>query len=512
MLWGIGIAGVLAIGDIGSIYLASQLIEPWRRILTVFAFLSEHLSVGFFVSSIAVFFYEWGAHAKDALDLSHQLGDLLDARGVRAIEDGMTELFERNEPLLGAHRRFIKELHSLDTDQNWARDADAAFLTLFVKQAADHAERLRSLREHLQLNPYDADQEFHLDFVQTSEFADKILTEQMSLLRTGDSYDTLSNPRTWSALKTGFYKACAEAVKQGAQMRRIFIMGREDDFHQKEDVRNLVDHYRLAASASIPNAKGGWYKIQIATPAVFLPFHVQAGDQHYGIFRHKRDAVAFKVVGNDVSNFVLVAAPPLGELARNFDQIWKHLEWVGPIVADDKKLAQKGLSRFIDAIFSREVGHLARDGRFEIVSTLASSKTRCDLPLLTAALKEKGIEVREFFVLSTNEQVADAPAATLAQGEAGTWIVKTCRADYAREQFPNWKFPHCRFINGAIPAHPYVFSIEGLKTSPAPPDGIGTNDEEHHGDPLGFIVADGLQNALDHARGFEHLWNSKEPT
>jgi hypothetical protein len=395
-LWGLFIAAVLAGGDVGSAYLASQVVEPWGRILKVFAFLLEHLSMGFFVSSIAVFFYEWGAHAKDALDLSHQLGDLLDARGVRAIEDGMAELFDRNELLLGAHRRFIKELHSLDTDQNWARDADAAFLTLFVKQAADHAERLRSLREHLQVNRDDADQEFHLDFVKTSEFADKILTEQMSLLKTGDSYDTLSNPRTWSALKTGFYKACDGAVKNGAQMRRIFIMPREGDIndaHHVEDVKNLVDHYRLAACAKRPNDKGGWYKIQVATPDVFTLFDVQRGDQHYGIFRHKSDAVAFKVVGNDVSNFVLVAAPPQGGLAKRFDQIWKHLEWDRPIISDDELAARKGCSRFIDAILAREVSHLERDGRLEIASTLASWKNPRDLPLFTKALNDKHIEV-----------------------------------------------------------------------------------------------------------------------
>src|ERR1044072_9184193 len=33
----------------------------------------EHLGVGFIVSAIAVFFYEWGAHIKDTVELSSKL-------------------------------------------------------------------------------------------------------------------------------------------------------------------------------------------------------------------------------------------------------------------------------------------------------------------------------------------------------------------------------------------------------------------------------------------------------
>jgi hypothetical protein len=65
-----------------------------------------------------------------------------------------------------------------------------------------------------------------------------------------------------------------------------------------------------------------------------------------------------------------------------------------------------------------------------------------------------------------------------------------------------------------VPTHPYVFSFEAVNSSPAQSSAEAEAFEEREGkdDPLGFIVANGLQSALDYARGFDQLWASNQPT
>jgi hypothetical protein len=78
-----------------------------RSSLITLAKLLDHLSVGFFVSSIAVVFYEWGSHAKHALDLSLQLGQLLRAEGEDRIRLGMQATFAGRDALQAQHEKFI---------------------------------------------------------------------------------------------------------------------------------------------------------------------------------------------------------------------------------------------------------------------------------------------------------------------------------------------------------------------------------------------------------------------
>ncbi|MEA2238131.1 MAG: hypothetical protein QOC81_2855 [Thermoanaerobaculia bacterium] len=477
------------------------------------AFVLEHLSVGFWVSSIAVLFYEWGSQAKSLFVLSQELGRLLQKEGEIAIRGGMTKILPLRPDLLRAHEKFVKALIDLDSAENWARDADVAFLTLFVEHAATYGGQLRTLRDHLIHDADDAGRPFHLDFTKL-DYADKILTQWMDLLGEGksDGYDTMSNPRTWSALKSGGFKeAGRKAVSRGAKMRRIFIMGREDDIHSVEDVRNLISHYQFAVCAK-DQGKGS-YRIQIATPEIFTPLAIPLENQHYGIFKKTvgdtTSSVAFKVKGTDVANFELVAVPPDGDLARDFNEIWDSLESSdeGPVVPETRNAIHEGASRFLDAVLSREARHLKKqqrrddeaadktDSHVEIVSTLESWKKRHDLPLFRKEIEP--FAVRHLLVLSQGENegaVVEEFRKEYAGATAGrgTREVKACHEDTFNERSRRWlASPRCQFVGPkGEPVHHCVFTLE-------------CEDDLSN---FFLLSEDSMTKSMDYTKSFNRVW------
>jgi hypothetical protein len=487
--------------------------DDWLSSLTVgLVFFLHHVGLGLFVSSTAVLFYEWGAHAKDALDLSTQLGSLLEREKLEAISHGMDETFESRTELRRVHKQFIEKLHWLDDEKgNWARDADVAFLTLFVEQAADYAVRLAKLRHDL--NEQNRDAEQGIDFTRTTEFAPRILIEQMKLLKERDGYDTFSNPKTWSALRTpirepkayGFFEAGGDAVKNGVKIRRVFIMnGGGVDHYTTNDVKNLYQHYAMADSPNSENDKGGSYRIHFTTSEVFQGLGIPETERHYGIFRHHdKGAVAFKVVGDDVATFRLVAAPFGSALDVNFEKVWSRLE-------GRSQTAREFADGFIDLVLWRELCLRASDVSLQLVSRFTTWRalwgdTR-NLPKLRAALPD--IPIRHLFVLDENETHEEVVAALRgAEGVAapGTknWQIRTCTRADVRRRNPKWSFPHCRFVHSDNTAvHPYVFSFE-------------CREETCRGDncscvTLARFLVEKTDVAMDYGEPFNHWWKADE--
>jgi hypothetical protein len=452
-----------------------------KSILGGFGYFLDHLSVGFFVSSIAVFFYEWGSDAKHALDLSVQLDELLRAEGVDRIRLGMAASFADHPALQEEHEKLIAALLYLNRPDSRARMADLAFLTLFVEHAANYGNQLRTLREHLANPGKEVGRPFQLDFTKLS-YADKILTDWMGLLGEGDRYVTMSNPRTWSALKSGgFKRAGGEAVFKGCRMQRIFIMDHDGDEHSVDDLRNLINHYQFAANRARQGR--GTYQIQIAGKDVFTPRGIRSENQHYGIFtarfglysntkdRDKRTSVVFKVKGAEVENFELVAVEEGGELARNFDEIWESLEssTAGPIIGLDRKATDEGAGRFLDAVMAREAALLLENTTFsiDIVSTLETWKRNYELTKFHDLTRD--LSVRHLFVLERGEKESDVEKLTAERrasrtGKKNQWEVQVYSdkpGDRVRPWLqPRWQFIETREIGAPIrPLHHCVFNL-----------------------------------------------------
>jgi len=469
-------------------------------------FLLHHLSVGFFVSSIAVFFYEWGSHAKSALRLSQELGHLLQKQGEASVESGMRGMFKepKDKELLKHHREFIGALRKLDQKKNRGREADVAFLTLFVEHAAKFGGQLLTLRRHLWgAEPGDElGRQFHLDFTKF-DYADKILLNWMNLLGKGDSYVTMSNPRTWSALKSGHFKeAGVRAVARGAKMRRIFIMGRSDDQHSTEDLRNLIGHYQFAVSSE--KQGDGSYEIQIAAPTVFEPLGVKPEDQHYGIFtahfapdpEKERMAVAFKVVGAEVENFELVAVGRGGKLERNFEDIWASLQSStdGPLVGKGGRASHEGAGRFLNAVMTREVGFLkSSEVRLEIVSNSDSWTVQHDLPDFWKAIE--AVPVRHLFVPEDDDAATLTAsrnmAADVRAAHGSNWEIKVC-VDKLNPRQRKWLAPRWQFIDAdGRPLHGCVFTL---------------NCEDDYSDFF-LVKEDSPTQATDYTMNFKLVWD-----
>lgn len=76
--------------------------------------LVEHLGVGFLVSSIAVFFYEWGSHAKKTQQLNEQLLEWEQAQPEESLRKSIRRLFGRDDDSESSAQ--VKELSVYCTD------------------------------------------------------------------------------------------------------------------------------------------------------------------------------------------------------------------------------------------------------------------------------------------------------------------------------------------------------------------------------------------------------------
>lgn len=506
MLFGVVVGGILA-------YASSRLTGS-TGVKHFFEELFEHLSNGLFVSAIAVLFYEWGSHAKHALHLSNQLGELLRSKSELAIAEGMRGLFPDWQGLCDTHGKFIESLKVLNDHKNRGRDADMQFLALFVEHGEMYAEQLLTVRKHLGA-PHDEDERpFHLDFTKL-DYADNILTHWMGLLGHGDTYVTLSNPRTWSALKRGkFRDSGGPAVRRGVHIRRIFVMDHENDVYSPNDIHNLIGHYQFAADRK--KQAPGTYEIQIATKTVYEPRNIKPENQHYGVFTarfgfregdesDKPASVAFKVMDGNVENFELVVVKPNGDLVRNFDEIWESLQLSkeGPLIDAKGRPTVQGPGRFLDAVLTREVKKLTeRGGTFcvEIVSTpesWASKELHHDTPALDKAIAN--YEVRHLFVLDKEKQRTDLASSVPARTGAAAWSARTVIASNCDDPVRHWLVPQWRIVevrDGVRKSlHDCVFKLTCKS------------------DLSDFFLtkADSPVTAADYAWNFSEVWNVATP-
>ncbi len=431
----------------------------------------EHLSDGVIVSAFAVFFWEWGSQAKQMVIVGTKIDQLANLAGVAAIEEGMKTTFQSVETsLLDVHKDLVSQMVKLADLRNWARRADIEFLVAFLNQARGYAKTLAEFRYQLIQNPK-SDHLAPIAFENSFDLADQILTEQMNILKTGDTYVTLSNPRTFSKLKRTFLDAGEKAVMRGAQIRRVFILSPAGDLWTNSDIRNLLKHYTFAAQHASENGNHGWYKIQFAKPEVLDYLKVGVNDRHYGIFTHDDHGVGFKVKGDEVSEFFLTNEPPEGNLAKDFNAIWSHLARGGARVSMEGGAES---SRFLDAVLEREARYVSgmNTPRLQLVSTIQSWSTRRSLPEFWKRLRETSpttegiVQLRHLFVLNpdqTPENARDAIAATNVNDNArpgnGPWEVRWCRVSKDTETLLGEY--RCQFLSAEEPVHAnYVLSLK----------------------------------------------------
>jgi hypothetical protein len=424
MLMGLAIgSGLFATGSLLETVKAQGALEWLRHKAVPFI---DHLAAGFFVSAVAVFFYEWGAHVKHAIGLSDRLVSFL-SDSEKYAKYGLREVLGAgNDTLIKHQQQFIAAVADLHRKNEWYSAGYVTFLARFIRVASENAESLHLLSSDMLRNPHHV-RPYILSIPGPEIYADDMLTEQMNALVEDDHYDTFSNPETWLVPLVRFKEAGDAAVERGVHIRRMLILG---DTYSESDSAILTGHFRSA----LTTAGKGSYSIQIIDTTYLRDVLRMSSRPHYGIFRHGPSALLFEVEGPPtLTKFRLVGgslaadarSEDLSEKANLFERAWK-------ITEQDRPLTAAG---FVDLILEREVRHIVPGGRYDAVSTIAANanlEQRRLAESLSAAIAS-GVAVRRIVAMQPGDK-RDHPLIRRYVDEAqafppGGYIVKVCQAE-----------------------------------------------------------------------------------
>lgn len=291
----------------------------------------EHVGVGFIVSAIAVFFYEWGAHTKKALELSEQLSstirnDLVPialATGEVALLRGLESLLKESSSvghqyvpvIITEVDLLVKAVRRLQQDGIWVREQYIQYIAETLATIRSNSECLASLQDekvHNFVVPPDG-----LDPV------DKVLAAQMNSLDEEDSYDVITNLISWRARRlSGLVLATRSAVKtRRVGVRRVFNPLFHVEMSGPEVRQILAEQLKEAAEL------GELFQVRI-----LFEEHVNASDSerlkafawnsHFGLFIHNGKKLHIELKKLDLSE-VAMKAGDLKFEAELFDAAFK---------------------------------------------------------------------------------------------------------------------------------------------------------------------------------------------
>lgn len=323
--------------------------------------LIEHLGTGFIVSALAVFFYEWGAHIKHALDLSNQLKN-----GVQQINNLLetTKLSNRLVNVLDSeytqrgNPEFEKSLEFLLTEG----DQSPIYLSDLTKNISSIAKAVRDIRKN---NSWATEQyvEFinylltnvvelnartleHVSKKQDGEYpfsvppdgarmADEILATHMRALSQGDTYDVISHVSSWKHL-LDFHKESIEAViNRGVRIRRVFNFRiRYKEEPTPEQIKKILEsHLKDVENLADENGTKR-YEVKVVRQAeidkelVSSEFLERLPSSHFGIFAKNvggtdKSKIRVKVQLSNLSDMKLSSDEQLYKSdVRMFEEAW----------------------------------------------------------------------------------------------------------------------------------------------------------------------------------------------
>jgi len=331
------------------LFLHSHFVEKetiWTRLL-------EHLGAGFFVSSLAVFGYEWRAHIIKTLETAEKL-----TSGLAVVDHAIVALkgsgrlisaIERQEEIRKtmADDRFKKGLEELlrGKDGECNKDVekiscdcidfiglvsalrerggwvDPNYLNFLSGIFHDLAFKVAHLLVALGGNKEeDVDEHRFLINLDSAQVGDRFLESHMKALKSGDKYWVISDLNTW---RTGclekFRAATQEAVtKRGVVVIRIFDLANNGaDISRRDMEESLRRHLEDARNWESENGK---YIVKVLGPVEYKNVVKRAPgynlkedelrDLHFGIFVHGEDGggedrLQVDVRKSDLSNLAI---------------------------------------------------------------------------------------------------------------------------------------------------------------------------------------------------------------
>ena len=315
--------------------------RDWAKYpLQVVAFILGHLGIGFIVSSIAVFFYEWGAHIKETVELSGRLvGSLNQVRSMMEALNLNQNLKDLNvahakqrlpyciHSLIGGIDRNDKEDHLLTAAEQceklvlaisnlwekktWANDQYIKFIANHLKEFVVHnAEAFSNLPNGLQI--------FHVPPT-AAQMADEVLTLQMQAMGNGDIYAVISDLASWQGrqLENLFSETRVSIEERDVQIKRVFNMLPYIDpsTNIPGRIRETLQKHLAASRTWKGRTAAAKYEIKFLWPEgakLLRSKHAYNPDDirklHFGLFIHSLDngkeVVRFTVTEPDLSDML----------------------------------------------------------------------------------------------------------------------------------------------------------------------------------------------------------------
>jgi hypothetical protein len=385
VLTGVAVGVVLVIG-------AFEIPHKEGTIADVMSRLVEHLGMGFIVAAIAVLFYEWGAHIKDAVRITSQAKEVADqlkenvagvSRTVEGLQSQTTEalritanveeilaqLDEFTNPLLEhalratltrALRapisqdivedlgRFVLSLKELEEAGDWARDGYISYLGALLHNATRNADPLCKLSTQLRVrDAHGVAAEYRVAVLHPAALTDIMLEQQMCRLPASGKYSVVSNAGSWRSDQLSKLHAASEkAVKeQGVEIRRIFVLVNRGPHRFRvnaKEVRHvLTTHFR---SSEEWVGGSGFYQVKVLDAAAMEDLNTRIFEaseeicaKHFGVFEHPGGGhcLRVEVTSPDLADLRIAGLNPNSKELQNFESVWKALPPLTKVVLEE---------------------------------------------------------------------------------------------------------------------------------------------------------------------------------
>lgn len=272
--------------------------------------LVEHLGVGFLVSAIAVFFYEWGSHAKEMretnlrlLEWEQSLPEENLGRSIRKLfgEDAESPLsLQASELSVQCSNLILHFAYLLAHRETWANHEYLGFLSNFLsKFLVSNSEAFCSLP---------AKGECRVVMPSSAiRSASDLLERYVNTMGQGDSYRVVANMAAWSSDELGqFHARASTAITKGVTIKRVFNFTQDYGvkFQLGDVIKVLKQHVEeIEQSGESYQAKVlGQAELRMSNSVVLRERIRQA---HFAIIKHADRGVRLRFEGSDLGNLLL---------------------------------------------------------------------------------------------------------------------------------------------------------------------------------------------------------------
>ncbi len=204
-----------------SVYWTERLGEDGKEVLSLVV---KELGVGFFVSAIAVFGYEWKSHAKQALDLIKKLVEMRESEGLDTIKSALQDIFAKYEEAASFQEHIYKiiELSNEIAKQKVPHKKEylKVISWLLDEPIRSNGERLKAWL----INESDGQDWVYSMPYTPPQVAGSILGTQMKIVsKSGGYYNSISRIPFWEGHELDyFFERTKDAVRGDVVVRRIF--------------------------------------------------------------------------------------------------------------------------------------------------------------------------------------------------------------------------------------------------------------------------------------------------